>query len=220
MMRRVLCVGDKPDAGGYTEDNNARPFKVFGHQVAIIGGRAYCEAVQKYGCHRQGRWPSQNQPYPARNRSRWRRSLMPLCYIAAHDRAHAKHFHARRHGGINGGSHFQQDRLQRCGIRADRPLRRTDRSKMRGIVRRLPVLHSNRGWASFLGPLRSLITTPYFGAMMPLRDRKETEHAEQTYCGSNQLDTRLHQGSGTESANVPRIVGQLPIGRPVRQPGL
>jgi hypothetical protein len=70
VMRRVLCVGDKPDAGGYTEDNNARPFKVFGHQVAIIGGRAYCEAVQKYGCHRQGRWPSQNQPYPARNRSR------------------------------------------------------------------------------------------------------------------------------------------------------
>ena len=25
-----------------------------------------------------------------------------MCYITAHDRAHAKHFYAQRHGGING----------------------------------------------------------------------------------------------------------------------
>jgi uncharacterized protein (DUF2345 family) len=30
---------------------------------------------------------------------------MLMCYITAHDRAHAKHFYAQRHGGINGGSH-------------------------------------------------------------------------------------------------------------------
>jgi hypothetical protein len=38
--------------------------------------------------------------------------------------------------------------------------------------------------------------------MTPLRNNREVDNAEQTNCGSNQLDTRLHQGSGAESAEV------------------
>jgi hypothetical protein len=121
MMRLVLCVGDRPDTGGYTENNNARPYKVSGHQVAIIGGRAYCEACKSMGVIAKAGGP--------RRINHTRTKLLSMatcfyavCYIAAHDRAQAKHFHARRHGGINGGSHFQQDRFRRCDIRAGRPV--------------------------------------------------------------------------------------------------
>ncbi len=48
MMRRILEVGDPPICGG-----RVLPYvgvltsTIHGHQVALIGGRAYCE-----GCHR------------------------------------------------------------------------------------------------------------------------------------------------------------------------
>ena len=50
MERSTLVVGDPPICGGRVLPYTPRfPFKVSGHQVAIIGGRVYCEGCNSIG---------------------------------------------------------------------------------------------------------------------------------------------------------------------------
>ena len=49
MERKILVVGDSPVAGGRVLPYDGPMFDLYGHRVALIGGRAYCE-----GCHSVG----------------------------------------------------------------------------------------------------------------------------------------------------------------------
>ena len=49
MMRRILVVGDPPAAGGRVLPYDGPMFDLYGHRVALIGGRAYCEGCNSVG---------------------------------------------------------------------------------------------------------------------------------------------------------------------------
>lgn len=50
MMRKTLVVGDPPVCGGQVLPYAGAPtFTIHGHQVALIGGRAYCEGCNSVG---------------------------------------------------------------------------------------------------------------------------------------------------------------------------
>ncbi|MHA7680032.1 PAAR domain-containing protein [Cupriavidus sp. PET2-C1] len=50
MMRRVACVGDELEHGGDILPYSGQPFTIGnGHQVALIGGQAYCAACKSTG---------------------------------------------------------------------------------------------------------------------------------------------------------------------------
>lgn len=49
MMRRILVVGDPPAPGGRVLPYDGPMFDLYGHRVALIGGRAYCEGCNSVG---------------------------------------------------------------------------------------------------------------------------------------------------------------------------
>jgi uncharacterized Zn-binding protein involved in type VI secretion len=49
MMRRIAVVGDQLDTGGQIEPYAGPPFMWHGHQVALIGGSAYCTTCKSAG---------------------------------------------------------------------------------------------------------------------------------------------------------------------------
>lgn len=49
MLRLYLCMGDEPETGGTIAPYPSRPFTISGHQVAIIGGKAFCAACKSTG---------------------------------------------------------------------------------------------------------------------------------------------------------------------------
>jgi hypothetical protein len=50
MMRLALCVGDRPETGGYIEPMTVGvPSSIMGHAVAFIGGAAFCNACRTVG---------------------------------------------------------------------------------------------------------------------------------------------------------------------------
>ncbi|MGO4396586.1 PAAR domain-containing protein [Variovorax sp. M-6] len=49
MMRKMVVVGDPPAPGGAVLPYSSREYTLHGHQVALIGGRAYCEGCNSVG---------------------------------------------------------------------------------------------------------------------------------------------------------------------------
>jgi len=49
MMRKVIVVGDPPAPGGAVLPYGGQMSDVFGHRLALIGGRAYCEGCNSVG---------------------------------------------------------------------------------------------------------------------------------------------------------------------------
>lgn len=49
MKRKILVVGDSPMSGGEVLGYDGRSFRVLGHRVALIGGRAYCNGCKSVG---------------------------------------------------------------------------------------------------------------------------------------------------------------------------
>ncbi|CAM2172049.1 hypothetical protein PSAC2689_10691 [Paraburkholderia sacchari] len=49
MLRRLAVVGDQLDTGGKIESYSGPPFFWHGHQVALIGGFAYCTTCKSAG---------------------------------------------------------------------------------------------------------------------------------------------------------------------------
>ncbi|WP_321846816.1 PAAR domain-containing protein [Paraburkholderia bannensis] len=49
MMRRTLCVGDKPETGGEIQPLEILSYTINGHQPAIVGGKALCLACNSIG---------------------------------------------------------------------------------------------------------------------------------------------------------------------------
>ena len=49
MMRKILVVGDPPAPGGRVLPYDGPMFDLYGHRVALIGGRAYCEGCNSVG---------------------------------------------------------------------------------------------------------------------------------------------------------------------------
>lgn len=49
MMRKILVVGDPPASGGRVLPYDGPMFDLYGHRVALIGGRAYCEGCNSVG---------------------------------------------------------------------------------------------------------------------------------------------------------------------------
>ena len=49
MMRKVIVVGDPPAPGGAVLPYSGPMMDVFGHRIALIGGRAYCEGCNSVG---------------------------------------------------------------------------------------------------------------------------------------------------------------------------
>ncbi|WP_342356562.1 PAAR domain-containing protein [Burkholderia puraquae] len=49
MKRRIAVVGDSLSSGGTVNAYDAPPFRVHGHQAALIGGNAFCTACQCVG---------------------------------------------------------------------------------------------------------------------------------------------------------------------------
>lgn len=49
MMRKMIVVGDPPAPGGAVLPYSSREYTLHGHQVALIGGRAYCEGCNSVG---------------------------------------------------------------------------------------------------------------------------------------------------------------------------
>ncbi|WP_175824077.1 PAAR domain-containing protein [Burkholderia sp. BCC0419] len=49
MKRRIAVVGDSLSRGGTINAYDAPPFRVHGHQAALIGGNAFCTACQSVG---------------------------------------------------------------------------------------------------------------------------------------------------------------------------
>lgn len=49
MMRKVIVVGDPPASGGAVLPYGGHMSDVFGHRLALIGGRAYCEGCNSVG---------------------------------------------------------------------------------------------------------------------------------------------------------------------------
>ena len=49
MMRKMVVVGDRPAPGGAVLPYSSREYSLHGHQVALIGGRAYCEGCNSVG---------------------------------------------------------------------------------------------------------------------------------------------------------------------------
>ncbi|MET3495678.1 M35 family metallo-endopeptidase [Variovorax boronicumulans] len=49
MMRKILVVGDPPAPGGRVLPYDGPLFNLYGHRVALIGGRAYCEGCNSVG---------------------------------------------------------------------------------------------------------------------------------------------------------------------------
>lgn len=48
-MRKMVVVGDPPAPGGAVLPYSSRKYALHGHQVALIGGRAYCEGCNSVG---------------------------------------------------------------------------------------------------------------------------------------------------------------------------
>jgi uncharacterized Zn-binding protein involved in type VI secretion len=49
MMRKLIVVGDPPAPGGAVLPYSGPMMDVFGHRIALIGGRAYCEGCNSVG---------------------------------------------------------------------------------------------------------------------------------------------------------------------------
>lgn len=49
MMRKIIVVGDPPASGGRVLSYVGPMFDLYGHRVALIGGRAYCEGCNSVG---------------------------------------------------------------------------------------------------------------------------------------------------------------------------
>lgn len=49
MMRKMVVVGDPPAPGGAVLPYSSRSYTLHGHQVALIGGRAYCQGCNSVG---------------------------------------------------------------------------------------------------------------------------------------------------------------------------
>ncbi|AMH43378.1 PAAR domain-containing protein [Burkholderia sp. PAMC 26561] len=49
MMRLLLCIGDEPETGGFIDPASGGSFSIRGHQVALIGASAYCNACNSTG---------------------------------------------------------------------------------------------------------------------------------------------------------------------------
>ncbi|QTD92644.1 PAAR domain-containing protein [Burkholderia anthina] len=49
MKRRIAVVGDSLSSGGTVNPYDSPPFRVHGHQAALIGGHAFCAACQSVG---------------------------------------------------------------------------------------------------------------------------------------------------------------------------
>ncbi|MGJ7612576.1 MULTISPECIES: M35 family metallo-endopeptidase [unclassified Variovorax] len=49
MMRKIVVVGDPPAPGGRVLPYGGPMFDLYGHRVALIGGRAYCEGCNSVG---------------------------------------------------------------------------------------------------------------------------------------------------------------------------
>ena len=49
MMRKILVVGDAPAPGGRVLPYDGPMLDLYGHRVALIGGRAYCEGCNSVG---------------------------------------------------------------------------------------------------------------------------------------------------------------------------
>ena len=49
MMRKILVVGDPPAPGGRVLPYDGPMLDLYGHRVALIGGRAYCEGCNSVG---------------------------------------------------------------------------------------------------------------------------------------------------------------------------
>jgi hypothetical protein len=49
MLRKILVVGDAPISGGEVLPYSGPQFKIHGHQVGLIGGRAYCQGCNSVG---------------------------------------------------------------------------------------------------------------------------------------------------------------------------
>lgn len=60
-MRRFLVVGDPPAAGGRFLPYHGPMVDFFGHQAALIGGRAYCEGCNSVGIIAKAGGPRRQQ---------------------------------------------------------------------------------------------------------------------------------------------------------------
>jgi hypothetical protein len=65
MMRKLIVVGDPPAPGGAVLPYSGPMMDVFGHRIALIGGRAYCEGCNSVGIIAKAGGPRRGEFYGA-----------------------------------------------------------------------------------------------------------------------------------------------------------
>lgn len=61
-MRLILCIGDRPETGGYIEhDATMRSPTINGFKQAFVGSKAFCDACQSYGLIEKSGGPSRRK---------------------------------------------------------------------------------------------------------------------------------------------------------------
>lgn len=62
MMRLILCIGDKPETGGYIEhDSTSKPPTITGSCVAFIGSKSFCNVCKNFGLIEKSGGPSRRR---------------------------------------------------------------------------------------------------------------------------------------------------------------